>query len=373
MPGGSLRDAPGGGKMVRCSSATGLPDKRLLVPVSEILISPLNLQVVAEVVQMMGACLPPVYSQTLNRGLASGVDGPWLPASVLDQVYVDVIEGLARSDFGLQSACSPVLARVGMLPMLLLHSPDLRTAIDHIRTYGVLHQGRIEFTQHEHEGVVHLRFDVICRSPLGRMCRNDFVMLSLTQLLRMFGQGQTGLVSVCFDHPTPPHADQYRLYFDAPVSFGAPQTVLSFKAHMLDASLGATDPMIYQAVMARLNLALSELRGRDHLVDQVNRVLAERLHLKPRITDVAAALGLHERTLRRRLADLGVDHQQLLQRLQQDRASAALALGERSIQQIAGDVGFASAAAFHRAFLRWTGLTPKAWREGRGAKERPAP
>lgn len=253
-----------------------------------------------------------------------------------------------------------------MLPMLLLHSPNLRTAIEHICTYGVLHQGRIEFTQHEQDGVVHLSFDVMCRSPQGRMCRNDFVVLSLTQLLRMFGQGQTGLVQVGFDHAAPPHADQYRMYFDAPVSFGAPQTVLSFKASMLDASLGATDPMIYQAVLARLNLALSELRGRDHLVDQVNRVLAERLHLRPRIGEVATALGLHERTLRRRLADLGVDHQQLLQRLQQDRASASLALGERSIQQVASEVGFASVAAFHRAFLRWTGHTPKAWREGAG-------
>ena len=145
---------------------------------------------------------------------------------------------------------------------------------------------------------------------------------------------------------------------------------MSFKASMLDASLGATDPMIYQAVLARLSLALSELREQDRLVDQVNRVLSERLHLKPRITDVASALGLHERTLRRRLADLGVDHQQLLQRLQQDRAMAALALGERSIQQIAGDVGFASVAAFHRAFMRWTGQTPGAWRD-RGAREAP--
>jgi AraC-like DNA-binding protein len=352
--------------MAPCRSVVRAHDKRLVAPLSEILISPLNLQVVAEVVQMMGATLPDSHSLVLREGLASGVEGPWLPASVLDQVYSDVMDGLGRSDFGLQSACSPVLARLGMLPMLLLHSPDLRTAIEHIRTYGVLHQGRIEFTQHEQEGMVHLRFDVMCRSPRGRLCRNDFVVLSLTQLLRMFGQGQTGLVQVCFDHPEPPHADQYPLYFDAPISFGAPQTVLSFKASMLDKGLGATDPMIYQAVMTRMNLALSELRGRDRLLDQVNRVLAERLHLKPRITDVATALGLHERTLRRRLAELGVDHQQLLQRLQQDRASAALALGERSIQQVASTVGFASVAAFHRAFLRWTGHTPKAWREGAG-------
>jgi AraC-like DNA-binding protein len=337
------------------------------------LISPLNLQVVAEVVQMMGASLPESHRQALTAGLAQGVDGPWLPASVLDQVYVDVITGLGRPDFGLQSACSPALARVGMLPMLLLHSPDLGTALQHILTYAVLHQERTEFTLHEHDGVAHLHFDVMCRSPLGRVCRNEFVVLGLTQLLRLFGQGQTGLVQVSFDHPAPAHADQYRLYFDAPVSFGAPQTTLSFQSRMLAMGMGATDSMLYNAVLSRLNLALSELRGRDRLVDQVNRVLAERLHLKPRITDVAIALGLHERTLRRRLAELGVDHQQLLQRLQQDRASAALALGERSIQQVASEVGFASVAAFHRAFLRWTGHTPKAWREGRSAKDRPAP
>lgn len=334
----------------------------------EMLISPLNLQVVSEVIQMMGASLPPGHGQTLAQGLSQGVDGPWLPASVLDQVYADVIDGLGRPDFGLQSACSPALARVGMLPMLLLHSPNLGTALQHILTYAVLHQERPEFTLREHEGWVHLQFDVMCRTPVGRMCRNEFVVLGLTQLLRLFGQGQTGLVQVSFDHPPPAHADQYRLYFDAPVHFGSPQTTLTFRAPQLAQGMGATDPMLYEAVLARLNLALSELRGQDRLVDQVNRVLSERLHLKPRITEVAAALGLHERTLRRRLADLGVDHQQLLQRLQRDRAMAALSLGERSIQQIAGDVGFASVAAFHRAFMRWTGQTPGTWRD-HGARE----
>lgn len=65
------------------------------------LISPLNLQVVAEVIQMMGASLPESHGHALALGLAQGVEGPWLPASVLDQVYTDVMAGLGRTDFGL--------------------------------------------------------------------------------------------------------------------------------------------------------------------------------------------------------------------------------------------------------------------------------
>jgi AraC-like DNA-binding protein len=153
------------------------------------------------------------------------------------------------------------------------------------------------------------------------------------------------------------------VYFDCPIQFGARRSALVFDASMLTLGIAGADPMLYSAVLQRANMALSELKGSRGLVNEVSSYVVAHLHERPRMAQVAQALGFNERTLRRHLNELGVDFQALLQRFQLERARALLAQGERSIQQIAGDVGFASVSAFHRAFLRWTGDTPKAWRE----------
>jgi AraC-like DNA-binding protein len=80
------------------------------------------------------------------------------------------------------------------------------------------------------------------------------------------------------------------------------------------------------------------------------------------LTEVAAALNLSERTLRRQLADAGLSYRTLLDASRKSRALDLMAGGHRSIAQVAEAVGFAHARAFARAFVRWTGQTPTAVR-----------
>jgi AraC-like DNA-binding protein len=46
-------------------------------------------------------------------------------------------------------------------------------------------------------------------------------------------------------------------------------------------------------------------------------------------------------------------------------AEVALTDSQLSIAQVAWLLGFSEAAAFHRAFQRWHGMTPRAFREAR--------
>mgnify|MGYP000638499610 CR=1 FL=1 len=48
-------------------------------------------------------------------------------------------------------------------------------------------------------------------------------------------------------------------------------------------------------------------------------------------------------------------------------AERMLMEGRLSLKQIADELGFSSVHSFHRAFRRWSGLTPSAWREVRVA------
>ncbi|MCW1429865.1 AraC family transcriptional regulator [Novosphingobium sp. JCM 18896] len=82
-----------------------------------------------------------------------------------------------------------------------------------------------------------------------------------------------------------------------------------------------------------------------------------------RMDDAARAAGLSERSLRRRCqAQLGMGWDEYRRRARLLVSIEALTESERSIAQVAADVGFESQSAFARAFRRLTGEAPQAFR-----------
>jgi len=79
----------------------------------------------------------------------------------------------------------------------------------------------------------------------------------------------------------------------------------------------------------------------------------------------AAAVGLSPRPLERRLARHGTSFTRLLDTLRADLARQYLADTDFRLEQIAYLVGYSEPAALVRAFRRWTGTTPAAFRAGR--------
>lgn len=90
---------------------------------------------------------------------------------------------------------------------------------------------------------------------------------------------------------------------------------------------------------------------------------------KSSFTEVCRAAGLSQRTLRRRFrAELGMGWEQYRRRARLLAAVEALAARERTIAQIAADVGFESQSAFSKAFQELTGETPRAFRARAGRR-----
>jgi AraC-like DNA-binding protein len=82
-----------------------------------------------------------------------------------------------------------------------------------------------------------------------------------------------------------------------------------------------------------------------------------------RIETVARRLATSPRTLQRRLAAEGLSYQQVLDEWRQAAAERHLTASALSIGEIAYLLGFSEPAPFHRAFKRWYGITPRAFRE----------
>jgi AraC-like DNA-binding protein len=73
-------------------------------------------------------------------------------------------------------------------------------------------------------------------------------------------------------------------------------------------------------------------------------------------------LGLGERTLQRRLGEERTSFRALLDRVREDLARSYLSSPDMSITEIALLLGYAETSTFHRAFVKWTGEPPGAFR-----------
>jgi AraC-like DNA-binding protein len=100
-------------------------------------------------------------------------------------------------------------------------------------------------------------------------------------------------------------------------------------------------------------------KGRDSLADKAAAVIAQRLSSgEASLRDVARRLHLSERTLRRRLQESGVTFNDLVSRVRRDLADDWLQRTDFNVKHISYLLGYSDAAAFSRAYKRWTGRSP---------------
>ncbi|MEU1804961.1 AraC family transcriptional regulator [Streptomyces sp. NPDC019937] len=188
-----------------------------------------------------------------------------------------------------------------------------------------------------------------------------------------------------FAHPAPPHADEYEQLFDCTPYFGGDRTAAGFEPRWLSAPV-IQDEASLQALLRR---APDGLLGRSEygttVAQQVRHALAGGLRTGggpgghrpgrlPDLREVAARLAVSPATLRRRLDEEGTSFQRLKDQVRRDAALGSLRATGEPIEELAVRLGFSEGAAFHRAFRRWTGMTPGAYRlaYGRtGEGERP--
>jgi AraC-like DNA-binding protein len=155
------------------------------------------------------------------------------------------------------------------------------------------------------------------------------------------------------------HGDCHAAYFQGPVQFGAARDALVFRSDQMGLPFrpGGAQPASAPPAAWR--------EGESSAAEQVRQALPPLLSgSRPDIAQVAQALGISTRTLQRRITDEGQTFRQLLMQTRQTLARAHLAQRSLGLDEVAFLLGFEDGTSFFRAFKRWEGQTPGAWRAG---------
>ena len=123
------------------------------------------------------------------------------------------------------------------------------------------------------------------------------------------------------------------------------------------------DPALRSVLEQHAAVLAARIPQEDGVTREVCRMLATRMaEGEMQIETVARALGASTRSLQRRLAKAGLSFQELLEHTRRDAASEYLSNSQLSIGEVAYLLGYSEPAAFHRAFKRWHGITPREFR-----------
>ncbi len=165
-----------------------------------------------------------------------------------------------------------------------------------------------------------------------------------------------------------PAGSYYRSFFGAKVGFGRPVT-----RFVLDPALLELTPVrdqhalraFLRKVPARL---LAPYSDEGRLTAKIRgRLRGRRAVNWPSVEELAGELELPASTLRHRLASEGQTYRGIKDEIRRGLAIDRLTVGSKSIADIAAELGFLEPSAFHRAFRKWTGKSPAAFRrESRG-------
>jgi AraC-like DNA-binding protein len=126
------------------------------------------------------------------------------------------------------------------------------------------------------------------------------------------------------------------------------------------------DPALQGVLEHHAADVLARIPSGDDVASGLRRILARRVAGgDTRVAGVAREMGMSSRTLQRRLANSGFSYQDLLDRSRCEAAEKHLGDASLSIAEVSWLLGYSEPSAFHRAFKRWQGLSPQAFREQR--------
>jgi len=174
------------------------------------------------------------------------------------------------------------------------------------------------------------------------------------------------VMGASFCDGAPPYADEWRVLFCQNLQFRQARSCISFPATYLALANIQNERSMKAFLRDAPANFLVKYKNSAGLAAQIRRRLRAWSPASwPDFDEMARQMHASSATLRRRLSEEGTSYRAICDELRRDLAISLLGDTRRSLVDIAGELGFAEASAFHRAFKRWTGARPSEYRHPR--------
>lgn len=170
------------------------------------------------------------------------------------------------------------------------------------------------------------------------------------------------LSKVTFTYPEPSNSEFYAEFFQAPVFFAQPLTALYANASILRLQPSEQRSQLKTHLIAQF--ASQQGYAREDYTAHTRIIIQSVLATgEASVSVVANLLNIHPRQLQTELQQRNSSFRALLDEVRYSEAQLQLTHSTINITDLALSLGYADATAFSRAFKRWSGLSPRQWRQ----------
>lgn len=264
-------------------------------------------------------------------------------------------------DFGMRLAAVQDGIKVfGPLEVAMRHSQTLgeafRYCAAHVQAYSTATQICIENMPADHS--VFMRFEILlARLPHQRQAVEHALLITQHAALSI-STGRARAREVWFTHEPIAPLSTYHTNFNATVRFGQRMNGMFFRERDFHLSIPDTDPQLYEIATGfidhRFPSAAMTLSARVRTL--VGRFLADGNCTHERI---ASMLGLHPRTLQRRLREEGETFEEIKDMIRRDVALRYLKQRNIPLIRVAEILGYSETSVLSRSCYRWFSASPR--------------
>jgi AraC-like DNA-binding protein len=312
---------------------------------------------------------PGIDTDDLVQRLGLEPAGPIDPAVMVPSTeYYDFFAALADRDpsgvaLPLRIGATMRSDDYGAFGLAWKSAPNLRGSFARSERYGhVLGSAESYSVETASDGVL-FGLEKAGDGRMGMLLSNEASMSAVDTISREVSTGEFAPLAVYFRHAPRGDVYIYEAHFGCPVHFESGRDALLVSEYSIDAPNRLGDASIAGFFDAHLEQQLASLSEESQLEVQVQRAVAKVLSEGvPTLSSIATELAMSARTLQRRLSEQGYSFQGVVDAARKELALRLLYETDYTLAEVAFLTGFAEQSAFTRAFKRWSGQTPRAYR-----------
>lgn len=306
--------------------------------------------------------------RTLQRLLAAeGVplqiaDHPdaMIPVRAVTALYERAAQALGDRTFGLELGQAAALSDYGFYMDYCVTAPTLGEALKRTVRAKRYHQPEAGMWLHGDRNLAIWSYAAPVQRPHAQHA--DHLIGPFCQLVRAFAGPDWMPERVVLNYPRDADSSLVEDKLACPVHFGASAVSITLDARLLGLKRRTSDGETRQITLPDVAARAAVPEARDCVNSILSIVLLRLLDGHSDIDGTARMAGLGVQTLQRRLRTEGVAYREVVNTARAARGKALLRESGQSVMEIGLSLGYSDYANFARAFRRWTGRSPSAYR-----------